>query len=388
MAQDDSTIRVGIVGTGFISKHFLLAFHDDPGLDITRVLTRRDPDRCGEYPDRDLLTNSRAELMDNSDVIFECTGDPLYASDVIDEACKASRPVVTLNAEFHVTAGSYFVDKGLVSEAEGDQPGSQAALHERAVEMGFRPIVYGNTKSFLNHTPTLEEMEYWGAKQNISLPMVTSFTDGTKLQIEQALVANGLGATVAAPGLLGPQIPDLDAAAQHLAAEAKKLGTPIADYVLFAGAPHAIFVAAEHNEDQRDCLAYLKMGDGPFYVMVRKDILAHLEVARTIRRVAIEGRSLLTNSALPSVNVVTVAKRDLPAGTRIDKGIGSFDVRGIAVKIADSPGALPIGLMDNAVITRPVEAGAHLTFDDVDLPDSLALEAWRQVEKNVVASLK
>ena len=40
-------------------------------------------------------------------------------------------------------------------------------------------------------------MLHWSRRNGISLPMVTAFTDGTKLQIEQALVANGLGATIA-----------------------------------------------------------------------------------------------------------------------------------------------------------------------------------------------
>ena len=37
----------------------------------------------------------------------------------MDPACRTGRSVVTMNTEVHVTAGSYFVDKGLVSEAEG-----------------------------------------------------------------------------------------------------------------------------------------------------------------------------------------------------------------------------------------------------------------------------
>ena len=98
-----------------------------------------------------------------------------------------------MNSEFHVTVGSYFVDKGLVTEAEGDQPGVLAQLHEEAISMGFKPLVYGNIKGFLNENPTADDMEYWGNKSGISLDMVTSFTDGTKVQIEQTLVANGLG---------------------------------------------------------------------------------------------------------------------------------------------------------------------------------------------------
>ena len=44
-------------------------------------------------------------------------------------------------------------------------------------------------KGFLNHHPTPGEMRYWAKRQGISLRQVTSFTDGTKIQIEQAFVA-------------------------------------------------------------------------------------------------------------------------------------------------------------------------------------------------------
>ena len=62
--------------------------------------------------------------------------------------------------------------------------------------MGFHPVVYGNIKGFLNKNPKKEEMEYWSKRNGISLGMTTSFTDGTKVHIEQALVANGLGADI------------------------------------------------------------------------------------------------------------------------------------------------------------------------------------------------
>ncbi len=59
--------------------------------------------------------------------------------------------------------------------------------------MGFKPVVYENIKGFLNTSPSKEDMEFWSKRNGTTLGMTTSFTDGTKVQIEQALVANGLG---------------------------------------------------------------------------------------------------------------------------------------------------------------------------------------------------
>ncbi len=342
---------------------------------MSKVLTRRTIGDV-DYPEPDLLTNSLDDLLKQSDVLFECSGDPIHATSVIAAAIDEDIPVVTLNSEFHVTAGSYFVGRGLVSEAEGDQPGSLAALDEEAAYMGFKPIVYGNMKGFLNHNPTREEMVFWSRKQGLSLEMTTSFTDGTKLQVEQALVANGLKATISTDGLLGPTVDDFDQAADVLGSAARDAGTPISDYVLSASLPHGVFVVAEHHDEHQAALAYFKMGDGPFYVLQKPSILVHLEVVKTIDRVLHRGIPLLDNSLQPTVSVAAVAKQDLDAGQTIRRGIGSFEVRGVAVKMADNEGHVPIGLLSNAVITRRVPFGETVTFDDVELPDSLAVKAW------------
>ena len=72
--------------------------------------------------------------------------------------------------------------------------------------------------------------------------------------------------------------------------------------------------------------------------------------------------------------------------TEIEKGIGSFDVRGIAVKIKEHKGHIPIGLMKNVILKRDVLAGEELTFDDVDIPTSLAMTIWKDIEKKVFES--
>ncbi|QQP88068.1 hypothetical protein IGS68_18640 [Skermanella sp. TT6] len=382
--QHNPEIRIGVVGTGFISSHFIMALDRQKGFTASRVLTRRPIEGCAGFPRPELLTNSLADLIENSDVVLECTGDAIHATDVVAAALSANLPVVTMNSEFHITAGSYFVGKGLVTEAEGDQPGDQAALREDALEMGFEPLVYGNIKGFLNHDPTLEDMTYWGNRSGISLPMVTSFTDGTKVQIEQAFVANGLGAEIAKPGLLGVPEDDLKAGGTQLAEAADRLGKPISDYILSLKLPHGVFIVGKHDPRQKGALRYLKLGDGPYYVILKHNIFVHLEILKTIKRVVNERRILLDNSAAPVASVCTVVKRDLKPGDRIASGIGSFDVRGEAVRIADTVGHVPIGLLADAVITRPLKRGDIIRMDDVELPDSLALRAWKEIERSVL----
>jgi predicted homoserine dehydrogenase-like protein len=385
-APNEPPIRVGIIGTGFISRHFAMELQRRSGFRLGRVLTRRPLSRCEEYPCPEALTDSIAAVIDSSDVVFECSGSIHHASRQIGAALDAGKPVVTLNSEFHVTIGSAFVGRGLLSEAEGDQPGCQAALAQEARARGFEPLVFGNLKGFLNRTPTPEEMNYWSQRNGISLPMVTSFTDGTKLQMEQALVANGLGATIVQQELLGLATNDIKSGSMRLAEAAAACGQPISDYLLDLSLPHGVFVVGTHDPRQRDCLRYLKMGEGPYYTLVKPNILVHLEVFETIRRVVETGRPLLNNGRVPRIGVAAVAKRTLEVGERVAEGIGSFELRGICIRLSDRPGHLPIGLADALHVRRRIPAGEIVMLEDVDLEPNPALEMWQGIEARSLAA--
>lgn len=373
------TFSIGLVGTGFIASGFArLIQNHAPDLELRAVLTRRPLEQADGFPFPDRLTHSLQHLIDECDVVVECSGDVLHATDVIDQALRAGKPVVTMNSEFHVTTGSYFADKGLLTEAEGDQPGSIAALREEAIMMGFKPLVYGNMKGFLNHHPTPEEMAYWAGKQGISVAQTTSFTDGTKIQIEQALVANGFGATITGQGMQGPKTTDVTKAAIDLARSAAERGHAIADYVLAPGNA-GVFVVGTHDKSEWKALNYLKLGDGPYYVLVRPFHLCQYEIIKTLRRVLQGGGVLLNNSSQPTISIVGIAKTELRAGTPIDRAIGGFQVRGEAVRIQDAPNHVPIGLIQNALVRRNIAPGQTITFDDVELPDTLALKIAREL---------
>src|SRR5690606_20130044 len=157
--------RVGLSGTGFIARSFAhMVMKHAPEMRLDKVLTRRDPALLADFPTHGSVTDSIDELVEGSDLVFECTGDVLHSTLVVERALAAGRPVVTMNSEFHVTTGSYFADRGLLTEAEGDQPGCLAALRENMLAMGFSPLVYGNMTGFLTPTPTPHDMAAWSSK--------------------------------------------------------------------------------------------------------------------------------------------------------------------------------------------------------------------------------
>ena len=377
--EEVKRFKIGIIGSGFIGGGLAKLLLQHPEYELSYVLTRTAVSKRDDFISPDKLTNSLDKLIESSDLIVECSGDAIYATESIDHILKFDIPVVTMNSEFHVTTGSYFVDKGLVTEAEGDQPGVQAILHEEALSMGFKPVVYANIKGFLNENPSKEDMEYWGARSNLSLEMVTSFTDGTKVEIEQVLVANGLGAGIIQEGLVKLVSDDMLEGGTALANKAKELGYPVSDYLLSAKLPAGVFLIVEHDEDQQDALRYYKLGEGPYYVLERTYHLCHLEIIKTIKRVLNGGGVLLNNGENPKFSVAAVAKHDLKSGDTIQKGIGSFDVRGIAVEIAEYPNHVPIGLLSNATLKHDIKEGEKISFDDVELPESLALDIWKEI---------
>ncbi|MEL6186360.1 MAG: NAD(P)-dependent oxidoreductase [Myxococcota bacterium] len=389
MAPEVPPGRIGWVGTGFIIKEAMQVAGATLGARVGRVLTRRPLDSIEGF-DRDTLTQSVDELIEHSDVVFEATGDPLHATVVIEKALEAGKPVVTMNSEFHVTTGSFFHGKGFVTEAQGDQPGATAQMHDDAVGMGFTPLAYVNIKGFLNPNPPKEDMIYWSERQKLSLPEVISFTDGTKLQIEQALCANGLGADIAQEGLIGGKREDIFDT-DHLVEAARKLGRPISDYVVAPGAPPGVFVLADHPAYDRLPFygPYQKLrtkGDSA-YLILRAYHLCGLEVAKSLRDVLMGKREvLLTNGPEPRVSLAAVAKRKLEVGETLHRAIGCFEVRGACVRTAEHPNHIPIGLLDGATLKRAVEPEQKLTFDDVDVPPSRALEIWNTLRDRAVAS--
>ncbi|MCQ4289418.1 NAD(P)-dependent oxidoreductase [Pseudomonas stutzeri] len=356
---------------------------------VSRVLTRRPLSSFTDFPLTERLTNSIDQLIDEADLIIECSGDVFHGTEVIERAFEAGLPVVTVNAELQVTTGSYLAGKGLLTEAEGDQPGSLAALHEEALMMGFKPLVYGNMKGYLNHNPTLEDMMFWSKRQGISIDQTTSFTDGTKVQIEQVIVGNGLGASITKQGLGGMASTNLTETGNVLGMMADRLGQPFVDYVIPSGySAGGVFLVCRHDDNQQAALEYFKLGPGPYYTLVRPFHLCSLEVGKTVRRVLNGGGALLNNSTTPTLGVAAIAKRTMRPGELIERGIGGFQFRGEAVKLDENPHHVPIGLLRKTVLKRAIEPGQLITFDDVDILPSRALDIVMRQRAERIARTK
>jgi len=365
--------KVGLAGTGFIGSgiaRLIVNHHSD--LEVSSVLTRRLTEELSLFPSTKGVTQSIAKFVESCDLVVECSGDPVHATNVVDAALQAGKPVVTMNSEFHVTTGSYFVDRGYLTEAEGDQPGCLAALREDMLQMGFKPLVYGNMKGFLNHNPSPEDMLYWSRRQGIAPSQTTAFTDGTKMQIEQVLIGNAAGATIAQQGLIGIKSDDLNVAADELCKVAVGLDSPIVDYTLSSKLAPGVFIAATHDACEVQALKYYKLGEGPYFALLRPYHLCAFETIKTIRRAINGGSVLLNNGSEPRLSIAAIAKRVIKRDEVIDAPTGGFMIRGEAVEVSKANDHVPIGILKGARLLTNIEPGQMLTWSDVELIDSLA----------------
>lgn len=374
--------RIGLVGTGFIGSGLARLIKSSPDFEVSNILTRRDSADINGF-NAGVVTNSINQLVDNADIVFESSGDVVHATEVVLAATNAQKKVITINSEFHVTTGSFFTRRGdFVTDADGDQPGCLARLNQDVVGMGFKPMAYVNIKGFINHNPEQKEMEYWSKLQKLSLEQTVSFTDGTKLQVEQAFVANALNATIAPGGMTGARVESLSDM-DYLVRLAEAAGEPISDFTLCKGAPPGVLIVAK--SDEADYLGDytpvkpLRTKDGLAYILLRPYHLCHFEGLNTARKV-IRGESMLiNNSAKPRLTVVAIAKRKIAQNEIIERGAGGFDVRGIAVHMKDYKNAVPICLLTHAKVVRDIAPDQIVSFDDVIIEESKALEIYRQI---------
>jgi predicted homoserine dehydrogenase-like protein len=416
-AAERRPIRVGMVGAGFMGSGIALQIAQSvQGMELCAIAARR-PDQARAV----FLASGRGEVIrtaetvrdietairdgvpvvtddpaimaaaDGLDAMVEVTGSMDYALRGIETAIATGKHVVLMNAELDGTIGPLLAERartaGVVyTNADGDQPGVQMNLIRFVKGIGVKPVLAGNIKGLQDTARTPDTQRGFAEKWGQNVAMVTSFADGTKIAFEQAIVANGTGMRVARRGMIGPDPTEKDPTAplrpledfvQMLAPHINPDGPGIVDFVVGARPGPGVFVLGTHDDPrQQHYLALYKLGTGPFYLFYTPYHLCHFEVPMTVARAVLFGDAALTPMGGPQVGVIAAAKRDLARGERID-GIGGFMTYGLAenADVITRERLLPMGLVQGAVLRRPVASGQVLHFDDVDLPQGSRVAA-------------
>jgi predicted homoserine dehydrogenase-like protein len=334
-----------------------------------------------------VLTDDPAVLLDcgDIDVIIEVTGTVDFATRVVLDAVRQTKPVILVNAELDSLLGPLLSKKArecgvVLTHTDGDEPGVAMTLFRYLESVGLRPVAAGNIKGMVDHYRTPETQREFAARYDQDVKKVTSFADATKLSMETTVLANATGFRVARRGMCGPACSYVRDLAHLLPAEAMLAGG-IVDYSVGA-APHtgAFVIVHEDNPLKQAQLAYYKLGEGPFYVFYTPFHLPHVQIPSTIARAVIHHDPTVTPLGAPSCEVVTIAKRDLKAGERLD-GVGGFCAYGLIDNrdAARRESALPIALSEGCILLKDIGKGCPIGFGDVRLPTKrLSDELWME----------
>src|SRR5664280_1273013 len=215
---------VAVVGAGWVGRGLIWRLTATPGLTPALVVSRRpdagvaalvasghsavnilvseDPDALSEAvrTGRPAVTASAsaAAAVDGIDVVVEATGAIDFGATVVLDALAGGRHVVSINAEAEATVG-YLMhtvarENGVVyTFADGDQPGVLLRQLDFIEGLGFQPVAAVNCKRHLDvHQTPAAGLEFQ-RRDGTSPAITTSAGDGTKMHVENAVVANVRG---------------------------------------------------------------------------------------------------------------------------------------------------------------------------------------------------
>ena len=344
------------------------------GLSFEMVSTRA---QLNSAVERGLLAltddGALAVVAPRAKVLIESTNTIREALGFGRQALNHGLHLVMMNAEADLLFGPLLMAQarqaGLVyTSCDGDQPGVVKRLYDEACLWGLEPVLLGNIKGFLDRYSNPVTIRSEADQRRLGYRMCTAYTDGSKLNIEAALMANACGARTPVVGMHGPrathvrevpQLFDLDSLRAH--------GIPAVDYILGAEPDGGVFLVGHCDHSyQRRMLQYYKLGDGPYYTLVRPMHLCHVEAMRGVFE-ALAGFSLMEPFHGFRTNVFAYAKRELAAGEVLD-GLGGHSVYGLIENCHPVvvPSGLPVCLAEDVRLKRSMGRDQAIGLADVE----------------------
>ena len=400
-AQQGRPVRVAMAGCGFMGRGLVNQIVNSvPGMTLAAIAVRNPDKALKALSDAGVndavVVDGTVDLQraiqrditavtddfeaitraDGIDVVIDVTGAVEFGCHLALNCFANGKHLVLMNAEVDATVGAELgrlADSAgvIFTGCDGDQPGVQMNLIRFVRSIGVTPLVSGNIKGLQDpyRNPTTQEgfARRWGQDPW----MVTSFADGTKMSVEQSIVANAAGMSVHQRGMLGRDhhghVDELTT--MYDVEELRELGGAV-DYVVYANPNPGIYVLGAHDDPkQQHYLELYKLGKGPLYSFYTPYHLCHFEVPITAARAVLMKDPTVRALSTRYVEAVTTAKTDLKAGTVLDR-LGGYHYYGEAEKahIARDERLLPIGAAEGCQLVRDIPKDATLTYDDVVVP--------------------
>lgn len=327
------------------------------------------------------------------DVVVDATGVPNAGANIAFDAILNKKHIVMLNVEADIVVGPILnrlaKSAGVVyTGTAGDEPGSVKEIVDFAEATGFEVLAIGKGKNNpIDYDATPESVKEQAIKSRLKPLRLASFIDGTNTMVEMAAMSNSTGFI---PDVRGGHGPTTDVANLPKVYSLKEDGGILNKYkvVDYAhGIAPGVFVIVTSSLPQvHHEMKFLKMGDGPNYVLYRPYHLTSLETPISIARAALYNEPTIAPIYdQPVAEVITRAKMDLKKGQRLD-GIGEYTVIG-SIEVyekAKEENLVPIGLInENTIVNRDIKKGEFITYDMVDLDKSTMIYKLRQLQESM-----
>jgi len=404
-------INVAVMGAGWFGFGLTYELHKWPGLtprmlfdsnvekavDVYRgagiensqiTVVRNAQELSQAVRDGRYIASNNTDLINDLtdiDVFFDATGNILAGAEAAVKVLEQKIHFLTTSAELDATVG-YALNKiaeknnVIYSNSDGDQPGVLARMISEIKLMGFEIVVAGNGKGFLNYHTTPEDIMPY-VIEGTTPRKITSFTDGTKQSVEMAALANGMGLTIDKRGMHGVKTTK-ESMLEDITSAISKQG--VVEYFMGTDANYGmtVFVIGKRKEGYvRKDLKYLNRGEGPHYLFFRDYHLCYFEAPKSIAEVALFNAPTISPQSL-NADVLTVAKKDLKAGEKLD-GIGGYTIYGLIdnYETIQKENLLPLGLAEYAVMSCDVQQDTPITYNMVDfLEDNEVLQLRKKQE--------
>jgi len=308
------------------------------------------------------------------EAIIETTGDVEFGSRVAFDAIANGKHVILMNAEVDASVGpmlKVYADRaGVVyTYTDGDEPGVAMNLFRFVRSMGYRPVLMGQIKGFLNRYRNPDTQQSFAEKHQQKAAMVASFADGSKLALEATIMGNGTGFVPAVRGMYGHECSHVkDLLTKFSPADFAQGG--IVDFAL-GGEPHtgAFVMTYDDHPIKKKYMSYFKFGEGPLYLFYTPYHLAHMQLPHSVARAVLFNDPTLTPLGGPVCDTLAVAKRDLKSGEVLD-GMGGFTCYGLVDSYRNCRAAdlLPMALSVDCRLKRDVPKDQPISYADVELP--------------------
>jgi predicted homoserine dehydrogenase-like protein len=418
LESQGTPIRVGVSGAGWIGSGFVAQVAHVPGMSVN-VLADTDTRAAWEAfaasgverediveasapgPAMDALRAGRrvvtgdytlAARLEAVDIVADVTPSPATGAETAHACIQHGKDVVMVNIEADVTVGRILNRRArqagvLYTVSSGDEPGCLMELVDFVASLGYELIVIGKGKNNpLNPAATPDTVAESARRADKDPFQVASYVDGTKTMFEMTCAANATGCLPMQRGMVGPEA-TLETVSEIFALEEDGGITRFpgaVDFVQGSSMAGGVFVTVRVTDERiRADLQYLKVGKGRYFTFFRPYHLWFLEAPISVARAHLYRQATLVPLDHPVADVMTVAKRALKPGEKLDQ-FGGFTFHGVMDRAEEARAlnALPVGLAPGAEVARPVAAGEILTWDDVRLDEeSVVVKLRRQQDE-------